>query len=135
MYSGRAQARPQAGNCELSLWIRTTYYSSAFNMSSSDTRSHSAVPPMAHCWQCDTDIRPLTSPNSEELTCPRCGGSFVELLPERDEEDVVFQGFGGGGGLGDLPSNAGGEERRRISRRAAEGRQDGSGPHADAELD
>ncbi|KAE8218009.1 hypothetical protein CF319_g8028, partial [Tilletia indica] len=27
------------------------------------------------------------------------------------------------------------EERRRILRRAAEGRQDGSGPRADAELD
>ncbi|KAE8254363.1 hypothetical protein A4X13_0g3449, partial [Tilletia indica] len=46
----------------------------------------------------------------EELTCPRCGGSFVELLAERDEDDVAFQGFGGGGVLGDPSSNAGGAQ-------------------------
>ncbi|CAD6893929.1 unnamed protein product [Tilletia controversa] len=75
-------------------------------MSSSNAASRSGVPPMAHCWQCDSDIRPLTSPSHEELTCPRCGGSFVELLPERDDDDDDnddhngLSGIYGGGGEG-----------------------------------
>ncbi|KAK0535563.1 hypothetical protein OC842_002270 [Tilletia horrida] len=68
-------------------------------MSASNPRARD-VPPMAHCWQCQSDIRPLTSPNNDELTCPRCGGSFVEILPERDEEPDLFGGGDRGGGTG-----------------------------------
>ncbi|KAK0566721.1 hypothetical protein OC861_003081 [Tilletia horrida] len=52
------------------------------------------VPPMATCYQCNIAIRPLTSPGTDELTCPRCGGGFVELLPEGDEPEHEHNPFG-----------------------------------------
>ncbi|KAL9938729.1 hypothetical protein V8E36_002448 [Tilletia maclaganii] len=78
--------------------------------SSSSARANRGVPQMAHCYQCDFHIRPLTDPRTEELTCPRCGGSFIELLPEDDAEEAdINAGAGtgaGGAGVGGSPFGA-----------------------------